>query len=65
LLRRSADRGVSDDGSRPGAAVGVRQTRRGIIHDFVMVNALRDTHEASAAIAQAIATLTAALHPTA
>jgi acetyl esterase/lipase len=36
----------------------------GIIHDFVMLNALRDTHAASAAITQAITTLRAALHPT-
>jgi acetyl esterase len=36
---------------------------QGIIHDFVMLNALRDTHAAAAAIAQAIATLHAALHP--
>jgi acetyl esterase/lipase len=38
---------------------------QGIIHDFVMLNALRDTHAANAAIALAIATLRAALHPTA
>ena len=37
---------------------------QGIIHDFVMLNALRDTHAANAAIALAIATLRAALHPT-
>ena len=37
---------------------------QGIIHDFVMLNALRDTHAATAAIALAIATLRAALHPT-
>src|SRR5207302_261230 len=37
----------------------------GLIHDFVMLNALRGTHAASAAIAQAITTLTSALHPTA
>jgi acetyl esterase len=36
---------------------------QGIIHDFVMLNALRDTHAANAAIALAIATLRAALHP--
>jgi acetyl esterase/lipase len=36
----------------------------GIIHDFVMLNALRDTHAANAAITQAITTLRAALHPT-
>ena len=36
---------------------------QGIIHDFVMLNALRDTRAASVAIARAIATLRAALHP--
>jgi acetyl esterase len=47
------------------AGVHVTSVRfQGIIHDFVMLNALRGTHAASAAIAQAIATLTAALHPT-
>jgi acetyl esterase/lipase len=46
------------------AGVPVTATRYlGIIHDFAMLNALRDTHAASAAIAQAITTLTAALHP--
>jgi acetyl esterase/lipase len=34
---------------------------QGIIHDFVMVDALRETHAAAAAIAQAITTLKAAL----
>jgi hypothetical protein len=38
---------------------------QGIIHDFVMLNALRGTHAAEAAIAQAIATLHTALHPAA
>ncbi|WP_172639002.1 hypothetical protein [Streptomyces tailanensis] len=33
----------------------------GIIHDFVMLNALRDTHAAEAAITQAISTLRTAL----
>jgi hypothetical protein len=33
-----------------------------IIHDFVMLNALRGTHAAEAAINQAVATLRAALH---
>ncbi|MCW2709264.1 MAG: aes, partial [Frankiales bacterium] len=48
------------------AGVSVTAARyQGIIHDFVMLNALRGTHAASAAIAQAISTLTAALHPTA
>ncbi|UGT41820.1 alpha/beta hydrolase [Nocardia yamanashiensis] len=35
----------------------------GIVHDFVMVNALHDTHAAKAAVAQAVATLRTALHP--
>jgi acetyl esterase/lipase len=48
------------------AGVSVTAARyQGIIHDFVMLNALRGTHAASAAIAQAISTLTDALHPTA
>ncbi len=47
------------------AGVPVTAVRyQGIIHDFVMLNALRDTHAAAAAIAQAIATLHAALHTT-
>ena len=48
------------------AGVPVNAVRyQGIIHDFVMLNALRDTHAATAAIALAIAALRAALHPTA
>ncbi|MEU6146870.1 alpha/beta hydrolase [Streptomyces sp. NPDC047081] len=35
---------------------------QGIIHDFVMLNALRETHAADAAIKQAIDTLRTALH---
>jgi acetyl esterase len=47
------------------AGVAVTAVRyQGIIHDFVMLNALRGTHAATAAIAQAIATLQAVLHPT-
>jgi acetyl esterase/lipase len=38
---------------------------QGIIHDFVMLNALRGTGAAGAAIAQAIATLRTALNTTA
>ena len=34
---------------------------QGIIHDFVMLNALRETHAAEAAIAQAVTVLRAAL----
>ncbi|MET8453659.1 alpha/beta hydrolase [Streptomyces sp. NPDC005209] len=45
------------------AGVAVTAVRyQGIIHDFVMLNALRETHAAEAAIAQAVATLRAALH---
>jgi acetyl esterase/lipase len=47
------------------AGVPVTAVRyQGIIHDFVMLNALRGTQAASAAIAQATATLKAALHST-
>ena len=35
---------------------------QGIIHDFVMLNALRDTHAAQAAITLAAGTLRTALH---
>ena len=45
------------------AGVPVTAARyQGIIHDFVMLNALRGTHAATAAIAQAIAFLRDALH---
>ena len=45
------------------AGVPVTAVRyQGIIHDFVMLNALRGTHAAEAAIAQAVQTLQAALH---
>ncbi|CCK32829.1 triacylglycerol lipase [Streptomyces davaonensis JCM 4913] len=44
------------------AGVPVTAVRyQGIIHDFVMLNALRDTHAAEAAINQAVATLRTAL----
>ncbi|MBE1499301.1 acetyl esterase/lipase [Amycolatopsis lexingtonensis] len=44
------------------AGVPVTAVRyQGIIHDFVMVNALRETHAAEAAITQAITVLTRAL----
>ncbi|NBM20442.1 alpha/beta hydrolase [Streptomyces sp. GC420] len=44
------------------AGVPVTAVRyQGIIHDFVMLNALRETHAAEAAINQAVATLRAAL----
>jgi acetyl esterase len=46
------------------AGVPVTAVRyQGIIHDFVMVNALRETHAAAAAIAQAVAVLRGALTP--
>jgi acetyl esterase len=45
------------------AGVPVTAVRyQGIIHDFVMLNALRETHAAGAAIAQVIATLRVALN---
>ncbi|MER5913975.1 alpha/beta hydrolase [Streptomyces sp. NPDC001982] len=45
------------------AGVAVTSVRyQGIIHDFVMLDALRETHAAEAAINQAVATLRAALH---
>jgi acetyl esterase/lipase len=44
------------------AGVSVTAVRyQGIIHDFVMLNALRETHAADAAIKQAIAFLSEAL----
>ena len=46
------------------AGVAVTAVRfEGIIHDFVMLNALRPTHAAQAAIAMAVRTLRSALHP--
>ena len=45
------------------AGVPVTAVRyQGIIHDFVMLNALRETHAAEAAINQAVTTLRTALH---
>ncbi|MET7273674.1 esterase, partial [Streptomyces flaveolus] len=45
------------------AGVPVTAVRyQGVIHDFVMLNALRETHAAQAAIAQAVVTLRTALH---
>ncbi|KUN00081.1 esterase [Streptomyces yokosukanensis] len=44
------------------AGVPVTAVRyQGVIHDFVMLNALRETHAAEAAISQAVATLRTAL----
>lgn len=46
------------------AGVPVTQVRyAAIIHDFVMVNSMHDTHAARAAVAQAVDVLKAALHP--
>ncbi|MBL1076845.1 alpha/beta hydrolase [Nocardia sp. 2] len=46
------------------AGVPVTQVRYGgIIHDFVMVNAMHDTFAAKAAVAQAISVLKSALYP--
>jgi acetyl esterase len=60
------DEGEAYANNLRAAGVSVTAARyQGTIHDFVMLNALRDTHAASAAIAQAITTLTGALHPTA
>ncbi|MEU2254621.1 alpha/beta hydrolase [Nocardia xishanensis] len=57
------DEGEAFAGNLRRAGVPVTQTRYGgIVHDFVMVNALHDTNAAKAAVAQAVATLTAALH---
>ncbi|MEV7289227.1 alpha/beta hydrolase [Streptomyces sp. NPDC093252] len=48
------------------AGVAVTAVRyQGIIHDFVMLNALRETHAAQAAIDQAVGVLRKALHPAA
>ncbi|MFI2620055.1 alpha/beta hydrolase [Streptomyces sp. NPDC018584] len=45
------------------AGVPVTAVRfQGVIHDFVMLNALRETHAAEAAIGLAVSTLRAALH---
>ncbi|MGW3268330.1 alpha/beta hydrolase fold domain-containing protein, partial [Streptomyces sp. NPDC001056] len=45
------------------AGVPVTAVRfQGIIHDFVMLDALRGTHAAEAAITMAVRTLHAALH---
>ncbi|GAB2445658.1 alpha/beta hydrolase [Nocardia tengchongensis] len=57
------DEGEAFAGKLRDAGVPVTQVRYGgIIHDFVMVNALHDTHAAKAAVTQAVATLRAALH---
>ncbi|MFI6360930.1 alpha/beta hydrolase [Streptomyces sp. NPDC050743] len=56
------DEGEAYAGKLRQAGVPVTAVRyQGIIHDFVMLNALRETHAAEAAISQAIATLRTAL----
>ncbi|WP_040775269.1 alpha/beta hydrolase [Nocardia pneumoniae] len=58
------DEGEAFAGKLRAAGVPVTQVRYGgIVHDFVMVNSLHDTHAAKAAVAQAVATLRAALYP--
>ncbi|MFF3400770.1 alpha/beta hydrolase [Streptomyces sp. NPDC002659] len=57
------DEGEAYANSLRTAGVPVVATRyQGIIHDFVMLNALRETHAAEAAIAQAVSTLHTVLH---
>ncbi|WP_328498443.1 alpha/beta hydrolase [Streptomyces sp. NBC_00414] len=56
------DEGEAYAGKLREAGVAVTAVRyQGIIHDFVMLNALRETHAAEAAISQAIAVLKGAL----
>jgi acetyl esterase/lipase len=56
------DEGEAYAGKLRKAGVPVTAVRyQGIIHDFVMLNALRETHAAGAAIAQAVSTLRTAL----
>ncbi|MDT0391076.1 alpha/beta hydrolase [Streptomyces sp. DSM 41921] len=57
------DEGEAYAGKLRQAGVPVTAVRyQGVIHDFVMLNALRGTHAADAAIRQASAVLHAALH---
>ncbi|MGW2938870.1 alpha/beta hydrolase [Streptomyces sp. NPDC001156] len=56
------DEGEAYAGKLREAGVPVTAVRyQGVIHDFVMLNALRETHAAGAAIGQAVAVLRAAL----
>ncbi|PWI45946.1 alpha/beta hydrolase [Streptomyces sp. ICBB 8177] len=56
------DEGEAYAGKLREAGVAVTSVRYGgVIHDFVMLDALRETHAAGAAIAQAVATLRTAL----
>jgi acetyl esterase len=61
VLRDGGEAYASKLRRRPVTAVRYQR----MIHDCLMLNAFRDTHAATAAIAQAVATLRAALHPTA
>ncbi|MEU6830460.1 alpha/beta hydrolase [Nocardia beijingensis] len=57
------DEGEAFAGKLRAAGVPVTQVRYGgIVHDFVMVNSLHDTHAAKAAVAQAVAALRSALY---
>ncbi|WP_371778907.1 alpha/beta hydrolase [Streptosporangium subroseum] len=57
------DEGEAFAGKLREAGVPVTQVRyAAIVHDFVMVNSLHDTHAAKAAVAQAVAVLKEALH---
>ncbi|MBL1119421.1 alpha/beta hydrolase [Streptomyces sp. 110] len=57
------DEGEAYAGKLREAGVSVTAVRvQGIIHDFVMLNALRETHAAEAAISLAVRTLHAALY---
>jgi len=58
------DEGEAFAGKLRAAGVPVTQVRyAAIIHDFVMVNSMHDTHAAKAAVAQAVAVLRSALYP--
>ncbi|MFF3243003.1 alpha/beta hydrolase [Streptomyces sp. NPDC002870] len=58
------DEGEAYAGKLRAAGVPVTAVRyQGVIHDFVMLNALRGTNAAEGAITQAIGTLRSALHP--
>ncbi|MGJ6969839.1 alpha/beta hydrolase [Streptosporangium sp. G11] len=57
------DEGEAFAGKLREAGVPVTQVRyAAIVHDFVMVNSMHDTHAAKAAVAQAVAVLKEALH---
>jgi len=57
------DEGEAYAGKLRGAGVEVTQVRyAATIHDFVMLNALHNTHASQAAVAQAVVFLTEALH---